>query len=93
MADASSIAEEDLVAAKVIYSDHQRETWTVKPSPAHRWFFKHAQTPDEVMLIKCFDTAHDVARRVPHAAFPDPAHEDKAPRESIEIRALVFYGE
>jgi hypothetical protein len=75
----------------VIYPDHQRETWTVKPNPAHRWYFKNEQKPNEVMLIKCFDTTESVARRVPHSAFHDSEHEDKDPRESIEIRALVFY--
>jgi hypothetical protein len=43
------------------------------------------------MLIKCFDTDKSGARRVPHSAFHDPEHEDKSSRESIEIRAFVFY--
>ncbi len=96
MADARSVSDEHLVAAKVIYPDHQRETWTVRPSPAHRWFYKRAQAPDEVVLIKCFDTmtaGEGVARRVPHTAFEDPAYADGEPRESVAIRALLFYGE
>ncbi len=93
VADAHSVADADLVAAKSIHVDHQRETWTVKPNPAHRWFFKYEQQPDEVMLIKCFDTIESVARRAPHSAFADPAHEDEGPRESVEIRAMVFYDE
>jgi len=46
-----------------------------------------------VTLIKCFDTREEegIARRVPHSAFADPAEEDKYSRESIEVRALVFY--
>ena len=91
VADSTSVSEEDLVAAKTVYPDHQRETWTVKPNPEHRWYFKYGQTPEEVMLIKCFDTVTDVARRTPHSAFADAAHEDKAPRESVEVRAMVFY--
>lgn len=45
-------------------------------------------------LIKCYDseTRPGLARRVPHSSFIDPAEEDKKPRESIELRALVFYG-
>jgi len=79
------------VAAKTVYPDHQRETWTVKHSPGHRWYFKYAQRPDEVMLIKCFDTATEGARRSPHSAFVDEEHADKVPRESIEVRSFVFY--
>ncbi len=97
VADAQSVADADLVEARVIYRDHERRTWTVKPSPSgrHRWYYKAAQTPDEVMLIKCFDSVADgsVSRRTPHSAFHDAAHEGGAPRESIEIRALVFYAD
>lgn len=85
------MAEEDLVAARTVYPTHQRETWTVKPGQGHKWFFKYAQRPDEVMLIKCFDTNTGVARRAPHSAFQDPKHADDDWRESIEIRTMLFY--
>ncbi|KAK4233261.1 hypothetical protein C8A03DRAFT_19628 [Achaetomium macrosporum] len=87
------LSESDLVGAALIYPDREGETFAVKPKPNHRWFFKYAQRPDEVTLIKCYDsvTAPGVARRIPHSSFVDPAEEDKEPRESIEVRALVFY--
>ncbi|KAL1893735.1 hypothetical protein Sste5346_006236 [Sporothrix stenoceras] len=97
VADAHSVADTDLVEARVVYRDHTRKTWTVKAPPAgsppHKWHYKHQQTTDEVMLIKCFDSADDgsVARRVPHSAFRDKEYDDAPPRESIEVRALVFY--
>ncbi|KAH0425313.1 Cytochrome P450 [Colletotrichum camelliae] len=51
-------------------------------------------TPEEVMFIKCYDWKTDGrARRVPHAAFTDPEMEDREPRHSIEVRALVFHEE
>jgi hypothetical protein len=57
-----------------------------------RWLYKSGMTPDEVLLIKCFDSKLDGrARRVPHTAFEVPGTEDKEGRESIEIRALVFH--
>jgi hypothetical protein len=50
------------------------------------------QTPGEVVLIKCFDSKTDGrARRVPHSAFVNEEFVDEAPRESIEVRALVFH--
>ncbi|KAK3373104.1 hypothetical protein B0T24DRAFT_719848 [Lasiosphaeria ovina] len=93
VADAHSVPESDLLGAALIYPNRNGETFVVKPNPAHRWYFKYAQRPDEVTLIKCFDTLDQpgVARRIPHSAFTDPAEEDKYPRESIEVRALVFY--
>ncbi|CAK7233152.1 hypothetical protein SEUCBS140593_008507 [Sporothrix eucalyptigena] len=95
VADAKSVDDSDLVEARVIYRDHERRTWTITSSSKHRWHYKNAQTPDEVMLIKCFDSIADgtVARRVPHSAFHDPKHDDAPPRESIEIRAFVFFDE
>lgn len=71
------------------------ETWTIlPPSPhhPHRWYYKHGQRPDEVLLIKCFDSCETAAaRRVPHTAFEDAEAVDGEDRESIETRALVFY--
>jgi hypothetical protein len=59
---------------------------------ASRWYYKSGLTPEEVLLIKCFDSKDDGrARRVPHTAFEVPNTEDKEARESIEIRALVFH--
>ncbi len=62
-------------------------------TPSHRWFYASAMRRDEVMLIKCFDSANDGrARFVPHSAFVDPTTPAGAlPRESIELRTLVFY--
>lgn len=95
VASAHSVPDSDLVGAALIYPNRKGETYAVKPNPAHKWFFKYAQRPDEVTLIKCFDswTKEGLARRVPHTAFTNPSEEDKYSRESIEVRALVFYEE
>lgn len=57
-----------------------------------RWYYKSNLTPEEVILIKCFDSKLDGrARRVPHTAFHVPGTEETEGRESIEVRALVFH--
>ncbi|KAI0379212.1 hypothetical protein F5Y04DRAFT_290427 [Hypomontagnella monticulosa] len=92
VADATSIPDTDLVAAAIIYPADRDETWTIRPRATHRWYFKYAQQPDEVLLIKCFDSDESVpARRSPHSAFDNPEERDRESRESIETRALVFY--
>ena len=50
-------------------------------------------TADEALLLKCYDSADDGRTRFgPHTAFTDPTTPvDAAPRESIELRALVFH--
>lgn len=92
LADAHSVPDSDLVPAALIYPNRAGETYVVKPNPNHRWYFKYAQQPDEPLFIKCYDSVDDGrARRIPHTAFSDPAHDNEAPRESIETRTLVFY--
>jgi hypothetical protein len=94
VADAQSVDDGDLVATDIIYPDRSGEIYYVKFNPAHRWFYASAMRQDEVMLIKCFESADDGrARFVPHSAFVDPtAPADAPPRESIELRTLLFYG-
>ncbi|KAK3391230.1 hypothetical protein B0H63DRAFT_411354 [Podospora didyma] len=93
VADASSIPQSDLVAARSVYQNHEGESWTLRPSPKHRWYFKYKLTPDEVLLIKCFDsdTSVGMTRRTPHSAFEDPAEADKEERQSVEARCFVFH--
>jgi hypothetical protein len=94
VADAQSVDSDDLVATDLIYPERTGEIYYVKFNASHRWFYASAMRQDEVMLIKCFDSADDGrARFVPHSAFVDPTTPAGAlPRESIELRTLVFYG-
>jgi len=92
--DARSVAQHDLVATDLVYPDRLGEIYYVKFNPEHKWFYAPAMRNDEVMLIKCYDSVEDGrARFVPHSAFVDPTTPRGAPpRESIELRTLVFYG-
>ncbi len=94
VSDARSVADQDLVATDLIYPDRTGEIYYVKFNPEHKWFYAPAMRDDEVILIKCYDSADDGrARFVPHSAFVDPTSPAGAPpRESIELRTLVFYG-
>jgi hypothetical protein len=94
VSDARSVAEGDLVATDLIYPDRTGEIYYVKFNPEHKWFYAPAMRGDEVMLIKCYDSVADGrARFVPHSAFVDPTTPaGSPPRESIELRTLVFYG-
>ena len=68
----------------------RRDGTLFRTAPAlGRWFSR----PDEALLLKCYDSATDGrARFAPHTAFDDPtAPADVLPRESIEIRTLVFH--
>jgi hypothetical protein len=93
LCDAGSVAPDDLVASDLVYKNRVGETYAVTYSPSHRWFYLPRMRADEGLLIKCFDSLTDGrARFAPHTSFRDPtAPVDAAPRESIEIRSLVFH--
>jgi hypothetical protein len=93
LADASSLAPEDIVAVDLVYPERTGEIYHVVHRPGHRWFYAPDMTPDEAILIKGYDSETDGrARFTPHTAFdlPDtPA--DAAPRESIEVRVFASF--
>jgi hypothetical protein len=91
--DAGSVAPSDLVPSDLVYQNRVGETYGVTYNPAHRWFYVPEMQPDEALLLKCFDSKTDGrARFAPHTAFEDPTTPaDALPRESIEIRTLVFH--
>jgi hypothetical protein len=93
LCDATTVAPDDLVASDLIYPNRNGETYSVKFNPGHRWFYFSEMTADEALLLKCYDSATDGrARFVPHTAFVDPTTPaDTPPRESIELRTLVFH--
>lgn len=94
VADGASLRPSDLVATDLLYRDRTGETYSVTYDPGQRWYYWSAMQPDEVLLLKCYDSKETgVARFAPHTAFADPrVSPDVPPRQSIELRALVFGG-
>lgn len=91
--DAGSVSFEDLVPSDLIYPNRVGETYQVLYNPSHRWYYVPQMQTNEALLLKCFDSKTDGrARFAPHTAFSDPSTPaDAAPRESIEVRTLVFH--
>ncbi len=93
LCDARSIEAKDFVASDLIYRDKVGETYRFTYNPNHRWFYFPQLERNEVILLKCYDSKEDGrARFTAHTAFEDPTSgPEAAPRESIEVRALVFW--
>jgi hypothetical protein len=91
--DSSSIDPKDFVPSDLVYRDKVGETYRFTYNPNHRWFYFPRLEKNEVILLKCYDSKEDGrARFTAHSAFEDPTSgPDAAPRESIEVRALVFW--
>ncbi len=93
--DARSIAPEDRISCDLIYRDRLTETYSFNYSPDHRWYYYPQMQRDEALLFKGYDSDLQAkARFTAHTAFDDPSAPAKPlPRESIEVRALVFLPE
>jgi hypothetical protein len=93
LCDAGSFTDDDLIMTDLVYEDRLGEIASVRYAPSHRWVFFSRMTSEEVVLIKCHDTARDGRARLSfHSAFNDPtAPADAAPRQSIEIRTIAFF--
>ena len=93
LCDAQSLSDENLLATDLKYSDRTGEIYAITYNPAQRWYYFPRMQPDEAVLIRCFDSAlSGAARFSAHGAFDDPQTPPGAPpRESIEVRTLVFY--
>ena len=91
--DARSIELGDLIPSDLVYRDWTGETYSFAFNPRHRWYWYPQQTPDEVTLLKIYDSKSDgVARFSAHTSFDDPSSpESPAPRRSIEVRTLVLW--
>jgi hypothetical protein len=87
--------DNDLVPVALKYKHRDGETFSVKYSDNLKFYYKSGIDSDEAYLIKCYENKLDGrARLTPHTAFTDPRTPDSAkPRQSIEVRALVFYHE
>ena len=93
MADARSVAPDDLLIAERRYPNRVGQTYRLKYNARHRWFYFPEMKRDEAIVFKVYDSEKDGrARFTPHTSFDDPASPPNArPRQSIEARALAFF--
>ena len=93
LCDAQSLADANLISSDLRYPDRTGEIQAITYNPAQRYFYFPRMQSDELVLIRCFDSALEgPARFSAHGAFDDPqSPPDAPPRESIEVRTLAFY--
>ena len=92
LADASSIATEELVATDQVFADRVGEIYQVAHGAGQRWYYASEIDRDEILLIKGRDSIDDGrAHFTPHGAFElQETGPDAPPRESIEVRTFVI---
>lgn len=93
LCDARSVRPEQIISVEMVLPEQSFHTYRLSYDAAHRWFYFPRMTTDEVVLLKCYDSLEDGrARYTPHTAFEDPTSPPgAAPRESIEVQAIVLH--
>ena len=93
IADAKSVAFEDLLIAERRYPGRVGQTYRLMYNANHRWYYFPRMRRDEALVFKVYDSAKDGrARFTPHTSIDDPqSPPDAPPRQSIEARALAFF--
>jgi hypothetical protein len=92
LCDARTFTNDDLIASDLVYAHVRGETSRVEYNPAHRWYYFSGMQTDEALLIRIHDSADDGRARLSfHTSFENPLAPGAPPRESIEVRALVFF--
>ena len=93
--DAQSLAETDLIPTERRHPNRVGETYTLSFNADHRWYYFPEMQRNEAIVFKVYDSVTDGRSRfTAHGSFDDPdTPENAPPRESIELRALVFFTE
>jgi len=89
-----SFADQPYITNYRIYDDRVGETTRFTYRPDHQWYWFPQQKPNEVSMLKCYDSVTDgsVSRWSFHTACIDPTAPDDAPcRKNVVVRAFVFF--
>ncbi|KAF2092426.1 hypothetical protein NA57DRAFT_82282 [Rhizodiscina lignyota] len=86
-------AETDFEPCDLVYPDYVVENRQVYHHDRQKWFYLSDQMPNEAWVFLQSDTKLNT-KPVAHTAFPLPEVTPGTvpPRESIEVRALAYYG-
>ena len=89
--DVAEIPSGDALYAPIEGEENMAAATIFHHSPAHRWWYFPDMQPEEVILIKFYDSDHDTAWRCPHTAFRDTTRPDAQPRRSMEFRGMAYF--
>ncbi|KAK9775137.1 putative Methyltransferase [Seiridium cardinale] len=81
----------DLMVVDEVFPTVANEVYQVLYSPRHKWYYIPDQQDNEVAIFAGYDSRRGQALSVPHCSFDLGDRSSGAPRQSIEVRAFVFY--
>jgi hypothetical protein len=88
--DAKSVQKNDLIVKTIDAGDRINQTYHMKHSSSHKWYYYPDMQPNEVLFFKGYDSEKDGRTRfTPHGSFS--MGNDTPARQSIELRTFVFF--
>jgi hypothetical protein len=96
LCDASTVQQDDLYPSEIrggLDDPDRPPLWgfNLSYNPKHRWYYCDRMQPDEVFAFKLYDSDSSQPQWTGHTAFELPnTPADAPPRESMEIRTIVF---
>ena len=89
-----SFADQPYITNYRVYDDRVGETTRFTHRPEHEWYWLPQQKPNEVSMLKCYDSVTDgsVSRWSFHSACVDPRLPREAPcRKNVVVRSFIFF--
>ncbi|KAI0173736.1 hypothetical protein BJ166DRAFT_586591 [Pestalotiopsis sp. NC0098] len=84
--------DKETMGQDIVSADRVTENALVSHSPKHKWYYLDEMKDDEVIIFQQFNSEMEGGGGVPHAGFFHPmASKDAAPRESIELRVILYF--
>ncbi len=84
-------AEKDLLKVDEVFPTVANEVFQVFYNPNHVWYYVPDQLASEVAIFNAYDSDKGQSLAVPHCSFDLGDSSSGEPRQSIEVRAFVFY--
>ena len=81
----------DLLAVDEVFPTVANEVYQVLHNPDHRWYYIPDQLDTEVAIFAGYDSRQGQNLSAPHCSFDLGDASSGRPRQSIEVRAFVFY--
>lgn len=81
----------DLLTVDEVFPTVANEVYQVLHNTKHRWYYVPDQLDTEVVIFAGYDSRRGQSLSVPHCSFDLGEGSSGEPRQSIEVRAFIFY--
>ena len=86
-----SLNPHDFFTVDEVFPTVANEVYQIFHNPNHKWYYVPDQLASEIAIFQAYDSERGQELAVPHCSFDLGEKGSGIPRQSIEVRAFVFY--